>query len=123
MPYKVIAACGALLLALTSVWALHVDHPERANSGPRLAAKLEHLFVAGDSPGRQPCFSSDGALLALPKAAGGIYVLRTSDWSLLARFRHPGGATSAAFSPDARARFTAGYDGLVRSCDIAGKRP
>jgi WD40 repeat protein len=110
-------AAGALL------YALRVDRPAVATSGPRVSAELERVFDMGDSPGRQPRFSRDSKLLALTNAAGSVYLLRTSDWELLLRFEHQGGATAAAFSPDGRSLFTAGYDGVIRSWDVATGQP
>jgi WD40 repeat protein len=111
------AAAGAFL------YALQVDRPELAATGPRVNAQLERVFDMGDSPGRQPRFSQDSKLLALTNAAGAVYLLRTSDWKLLRKFDHPNGATAAAFSSDGRSLFTAGYDGAIRSWDVGTGKP
>lgn len=117
MRISIIAATAALTAGAV-LYALQVDRPELATSGPRVNAQIVRVFDMGNSPGRQPRFSNNAQLLALTNAAGSVFLLRTQDWKLLRRFEHAGGATAAAFSPDARTLYTAGYDGAVRSWDV-----
>lgn len=119
MRYSIIAAGAALAAAAAATYALHVERPSVVTTGPGITAELERTILTGDSPGRQPRFSNDAKLLALTTAAGDVYLLRAADWRLLRRFEHAGGATSAAFSEDGRTLYTAGYDGVIRTWDLA----
>ena len=123
MRYRLWAGVAALLAVGGIAYGLRVEQPEIVSSGPRVEAKLERAIALGDSPAREPRFSRDGRFVALTNAAGSIHVLRTSDWKLLRRFEHPGGATSAAFTRDGRRLFSSGYDGMVRSFDLASGAP
>ena len=93
--------------------------PELAPGGPKLAANLAHVWDAGDGPGRGALFSSDGRYLASTAAGGDVIVRRASDWGVVRRLKHPGGATSVAFSPDSRTIYAGSYDGSVRAWDLA----
>ena len=93
------------------------SQPEIATEGPPLKASLEQTWQLGDGAGRQAAFSPDGALLALAAATGEVTVRRSSDWTLVTRLRHDGGATAVAFAPGNHL-LTAGYDGLVRTWDL-----
>jgi WD40 repeat protein len=121
--YSLLAGAAALLVIGGVAFGLRVDQPEIAQSGRRVEAQLEHVIALGDSPAREPRFSRDGRFLALTNAAGSIHVVRTSDWKPVRRFEHPGGATSAVFTPDGGTLFTSGYDGMVRSFDLATGTP
>ena len=123
MRYRVLAATAALLAVGGAAYGLRVEQPEIAQSGPRLEAQLRQVIAIGDSPAREPRFSKDGRLIALTSASGRVFVLRTSDWRPVRRFDHSGGATSAVFTPDGRRLFTSGYDGMVRSFDLATGAP
>ena len=123
MRYSLLAGAAALLAIAGTAYGLRVEEPEIAASGPRLDARLERVIALGDSPAREPRFSRDGSLLALTSAGGAIHVLRTSDWKPVRRFGHLGGATSAVFTPDGQRLFTSGYDGMVRSFDLATGAP
>ena len=76
----------------------------------------------GESPGRQAIFSPDGKLLAASNAAGDLVIRRTSDWKMVRRLQHPGGATSMAITPDSRSLISAGYDGRVRVWNLATRQ-
>ncbi len=89
-----------------------------AHRGPRLTAELEQSWQLGDGPGRQALFSPDGAQLAVSDATGKVVVRRTSDWKIISRLVHDGGATAIGFAPGNRL-LTAGYDGMVRSWDLS----
>jgi len=117
--YSLLAGAAALLAIAGIAFGLSVDQPDIAQSGPRIEAQLERVIALGDAPAREPRFSRDSRLLALTSAGGAIHVLRTSDWRPVRRFEHPGGATSAVFTPDGQRLFTSGYDGMVRSFDLA----
>ena len=86
--------------------------------GPTVSASLAGEWKLGDSPGRQAAFSPDGKLLAASLASGEVTIRSTSDWQVIHRFTHAGGATSLAFSPDSRLLYTAGYDGRVHVFDL-----
>lgn len=118
MRIRILAGVLALLLAIVAALAVHVDEPDVTLTGQRLVPRLEREFRLGDSPARQPLFSPDGKLLALANARGDIHVLRTADWSLARRIRHPRGATTVAFSPDGATLFSGGYDGIVRRWNL-----
>ena len=92
------------------------DQPELSGKNPLLAADLEQVWPLGNGPGRQASFSLDGTVLAVADANGDVLVRRTSDWKLLSRLHHDGGATAVAFGAGNRL-LTAGYDGLVRAWD------
>ena len=123
MRYGLLAGVAALLAIGGIAYGLMVDAPKIARSGPLVHAQLERTIALGDAPAREPRFSRDGSLLALTSASGSIHLLRTSDWRTIRRFEHPGGATSAVFTPDGRRLFTSGYDGMVRSFDLATGTP
>ena len=72
------------------------------------------------APPRQAVFSRDGKLLATSDASGRVTLRRTRDWRPVARFDHPGGATSVAFSKDGATLYSGGYDGKVRSWSVTG---
>ena len=123
MRYSLLAGAVGLLAIGAIAYGLRVDGPDIAGSGPRVDAQLEHVIGLGDSPAREPRFSRDGRFLALTNTAGAVHVLRTSDWKPIRRLNHPGGATSAVFTPDGRGLFSSGYDGMVRSFDLATGKP
>jgi WD40 repeat protein len=97
------------------------SQPQIGSSGPGLTARLEQTWLLGDGPGRQALFSPDGALLAMADANGDVVVRQTSDWKLVSRLHHDGGATALAFASD-KNLLTGGYDGLIRSWDIRSSR-
>ena len=105
---------GGLVAALSACQA----EPAIAPDGPRAAAALVHAWDAGDGPGRGAAFSSDGRFLASSSAGGDVIVRRASDWRVVRRLKHAGGATAVAFSRDARSLYASGYDGTVRSWDL-----
>jgi WD40 repeat protein len=121
--YSLLAAAAALLVAGGVAYGLDVAEPTLARSEPSVRAELERTISLGDAPAREPRFSRDGRLLALTSAAGPVLVMRTSDWRTVHRFEHPGGATSAVFTPDGRRLLTSGYDGMVRAFDLATGKP
>lgn len=123
MRYSLLAGAAALSAIGAIAYGLRVDEPDIAQSGPRVDAQLEHVIGLGDSPAREPRFSHDGRFLALTNAAGAIHVLRTSDWKPARRFEHPGGATSALFTPNGGRLLSSGYDGTVRSFDLVTGTP
>ena len=111
-------SCGLGAIALAAC----TETLPTATQGPLLEAVGERLWVMGDTPGRQARFSADGSLLALSNAGGDVFVIRTADWRPVRRLKHDGGATSVDFSADKRLLYTAGYDGTVRSWDLASGR-
>lgn len=113
----ILAAAAALGLAACGPSPLPI-----AADGPTLEAQLETSWQLGDLPARQPRFNADASLLALTSAGGLVLVRRSADWSVAGRMTHPGGATAVAFSPDSRQLFTAGYDGTVRTWELATGR-
>lgn len=106
---------AVLVAACSSSPAVVPDSP--------ITATAERVLSLGDSPARQSLFSGDGRLLALTNAGGDVFVLRTADWRLIRRLKHPDGATSGAFSPDSAILYTAGYDGKVRAWDVRSGKP
>jgi len=73
-------------------------------------------------PARQALFSPDGEVLATSSASGAIVIRRTSDWRPVRTLRQQGGTASLAFTADGRHLLAGGYDGVVRSWDIANGR-
>ena len=110
-----------LLAALALNLASCAAEPEPVSSGPRVDATLVATWPTA-APPRQPVFSRDGRLLAASDTSGLIAVRESAGWKTVAELHHEGGATSLAFSPDGRTLFTAGYDGKVRSWDVATRR-
>jgi len=92
--------------------------PTPTVTGPTVSVTLGKQWKLGDSPGRQAAFSPDGRLLAASLASGDVTVRTTNDWKVVRSFRHAGGATSLAFSPDSKLLYTAGYDGRVHVWDL-----
>ena len=92
--------------------------PNVTASSPRLEATVEHVWDAGDGPGRGAAFSSDGRFLATTAAGGDVIVRRAADWRVVRRLKHPGGATAVAFVPGSRSLFASGYDGTVRAWNV-----
>jgi WD40 repeat protein len=112
-----------ILSAAAALAACGSSQPEVAAGGPKLAAAIEQVWPAGDGPARGAAFSSDGRVLATSSAGGDVTVRRAGDWRVVKRFRHDGGVTSLAFSPDARSLYAGSYDGSVRSWDLATGAP
>ena len=92
--------------------------PRLAATGPRLDASLAAVWPTSQPP-RQAVFSRDGKLAAFADASGAIVIRNVGDWSVAERLRHPGGATSVAFSKDGTHLFSGGYDGNVDEWDLA----
>jgi WD40 repeat protein len=109
--------CGLLLLLA----ACSSSAPSPIEKGPRVEASLVATWPAA-APARQATFSRDGRLLATSDASGLITVRDAASWKVLRQLRHPGGATSVAFSKGEAALFSAGYDGLVRLWDLHSGR-
>ena len=122
MRYKILSGVVGIFVAALLVLALQNDEPDVATSGPNIQATVEREFRLGPSPARQPVFSRDGRLLGLSNAAGDIFVLRTTAWSLVYRLQHKGGATTLAFAPDGASLYSGGYDGVVRRWDLRKAR-
>ena len=112
-----------ILVALVAagLWFMAAAEPPLVTSGPRLTARLEQSWAMGKGPGRQALFSRDGTVLATADATGEVVIRRVSDWRIAARLHHDRGATTVAFGPGYQL-LSAGYDGLVRSWDIASSR-
>ncbi len=107
---------GGLAAALAACGS---SEPAVTPGGPKLAATLAQVWDAGDGPGRGAIFSSDGRFLASSAAGGDVIVRRAPDWRVVKRLKHPGGATSVAFSPDSRTIYAGSYDGSVQTWDLA----
>ena len=99
IPTLSLGACGA--------------EPALVRDGPGVTAAPFKTVRLGQSPGRQVVFSRDGALLAAANAAGDLTVRRTSDWRIVRRLTHSGGATALAFSKESRRLISAGYNGRI----------
>ena len=112
MRFKILLHASALGLAACS------GDQQIVTTGPIVSASLTGAWKLGNSPGRQTLFSPDGRLLVASNAAGDVTLRDTSNWHVVRRLTHKGGATSLAFSPDGRLLFTAGYDGRVRVSDV-----
>jgi len=110
------------LVGLATMWWLTPGEIPLADSGPRLSATLEKDWPDTESPAREAAFSPDGALLATSNAAGDVTLRQSPDWHAVRQLRVPGGVTSVAFAPDGTTLFTAGYDGIVRSWNVADSR-
>jgi WD40 repeat protein len=95
--------------------------PRVVTSGPRVEGTLAATWPAA-APARQSVFSGDGKLLATSDASGLITVRSTHNWKIVELLRHPGGATSLAFSHDGAELFSAGYDATIREWDLAGHK-
>ena len=90
-------------------------------TGARLEAALAASWPAA-APARQAVFSHDGKLLATSDASGLIMIRDTGGWKVVEQLRHPGGATSLAFSGDGAHLFSGGYDATVREWDLAAHK-
>jgi WD40 repeat protein len=101
------------LVALLPIAACSSSGPAPATTGPRITASLAASWPTA-GPARQSAFSRDGSLLATSDASGAITIRSTRDWKILQQLRHPGGATTIAFSRDGTDLFSSGYDGMVR---------
>lgn len=111
-----VAACALLLLPA----ACGSSGPDLVRDGARLDASPAAEWRT-TAPPRQAVFSRDGRLLATSDASGRITLRRTADWRPVARFDHPEGATSVAFSRDGATLYSGGYDGKVRSWSVAAR--
>jgi WD40 repeat protein len=95
--------------------------PAPTTSGPRLSAALAASWPTAKAA-RQANFSPDGRLAAFGDASGAIEIRGTTNWKIIERFNHPGGATALKFDPSGAHLFSAGYDGTVREWDLATRR-
>src|SRR4051812_25137492 len=114
---KLLALAAALLLAACGSAA-----PEPVTSGPRLAAAKAVTFRDSAAPGRQAEFSADGRWLVTAGAGGAVVIRSIPDLKAVRRFEHSGGATSFVLAPDRTWLATAGYDGVVRTWEVATGR-
>src|SRR5262245_7224323 len=109
-------------IAAFGLWLAAPVDPPLASVGPRLDARLIKQWNSDGSPARQAIFSRDGRFLATSNAAGKVIVRRATDWRPVRTLQVPGGVTSLAFSLDGGQLLTAGYDGVVRSWQLADGR-